>query len=235
MSRQRSNDIILPERRETDMPIVEQGFDREKHVYRNDDLSELLRRAVQFFNGTPVLQLPLKEKFTGAGVYALYYRGKEGLYAPYGDIINAYAYNEPIYIGKAEPAGKRQSRSLAGDVGTKLYDRLLEHVRSIRAGKGLQIKDFCCRFVICEGDTATMIPAFEAALTAKFRPLWNSFVDGFGNHAPGKGRDNGMRSQWDTIHPGRKFAERLPKNLDSVAMIKRRVTDFFVSRAPHYS
>lgn len=41
------------------MPIVEQKFDREKHVYRDSDLAELLRKAVQFFNGTPVLQLSL--------------------------------------------------------------------------------------------------------------------------------------------------------------------------------
>lgn len=217
------------------MPMVEQEFDREKHVYRDQDLAELLRKAVQFFNGTPVMALPLKEKFEGAGIYALYYRGKEGLYAPYGNIINAYAYNEPIYVGKAEPEGKRQSRSLGSKSGNKLYGRLREHVRSIRAVTGLKIEDFCCRFVICEGDTVTMIPAFEAALTAKFRPLWNTFVDGFGNHAPGKGRVSGVRSLWDTLHVGRKFADDLPDNPCSVRMIKTRIKDFFVSRAPYYS
>ena len=124
------------------MPMVEQEFDREKHVYRDQDLAELLRKAVQFFNGTPVMALPLKEKFEGAGIYALYYRGKEGLYAPYGNIINAYAYNEPIYVGKAEPEGKRQSRSLGAKSGNKLYCRLSEHVRSIRAVTGLKIEDF---------------------------------------------------------------------------------------------
>ena len=41
------------------MPMVEQEFDREKHVYRDQDLAELLRKAVQFFNGTPVMALPL--------------------------------------------------------------------------------------------------------------------------------------------------------------------------------
>ena len=41
------------------MQFVEQAFDREKHVYRDQDLAELLRKAVQFFNGTPVLALPM--------------------------------------------------------------------------------------------------------------------------------------------------------------------------------
>lgn len=44
------------------MPMVEQKFDREKHVYRDQDLAELLRKAVQFFNGTPVMALPLGVK-----------------------------------------------------------------------------------------------------------------------------------------------------------------------------
>ena len=217
------------------MPMVEQAFDREKHVYRDQDLAELLRKAVQFFNGTPVLQLPLKEKFEGAGIYALYYTGKQGLYAPYGNIINAYGYNEPIYVGKAEPEGKRQGRALVRKSGNKLYARLADHVRSIRAASGLKVEDFSCRFVICEGETVTMIPAFEAALTAKFRPLWNTFVDGFGNHNPGKGRASGEKSLWDTLHPGRRFAEVLPPNHCSVKALKRRINDFFVSRAPYYS
>lgn len=217
------------------MPLIAPEFDRQKHIYKNDDLSELLQKAVQFFNGTPVLQLPLTEKFEGSGIYAIYYKGKDGLYAPYGKIINAYAYNEPIYVGKAEPEGKRQGRAIIQKSGTKLYGRLKEHARSINAVSGLKIEDFCCRFVICEGDTVTMIPAFEAALTSKFRPLWNTFVDGFGNHDPGKGRVSGVRSLWDTLHSGRKFAEKLPDNSTSVKSIKMRIKDFFVSRAPYYT
>lgn len=217
------------------MSLIEQDFDRKKHIYHDEDLAELLQKAVQFFNGTPVLQLPLKEKFEGSGIYAIYYKGKDGLYAPYGKIINAFAYNEPIYVGKAEPEGKRQGRSILQKNGCRLYGRLKEHVRSINAVSGLKIEDFCCRFVICEGDTVTMIPAFEAALTAKFRPLWNTFVDGFGNHDPGKGRVAGVRSLWDMLHPGRKFAEKLPANPCEIKSIRTRIKDFFVSRAPYYS
>lgn len=216
------------------MPLVEPEFDREKHVYKDEGLSELLRKAVQFFNSTPALRLPLKKTFKGAGVYALYYTGKTGVYGPYGSLINAYEFNEPIYVGKADPPGKRQSRTFVEDGGTKLCQRLREHVRSIAAVKSLKISDFCCRFVICEGDTKTMIPAFEAALTAKYRPLWNTFVDGFGNHAQGSGRDKSIRSQWDTLHPGRHFANDLANNPSSSAALKKRIKDFFVSRAPYY-
>jgi len=217
------------------MPFVEETFDREKHVYKDDKLSEVLQQAVQFFNSTPALKLPLKKTFRGAGVYALYYVGKKGVYAPYGTLINQYEFNEPIYIGKADPPGKRQSRSFSTDGGTKLYSRLREHVRSISATSSLKISDFACRFVICEGETKTMIPAFEAALTARYRPLWNTFVDGFGNHDQGGGRSDSIRSQWDTLHPGRRFAEQLSDNACSVVALKKRIRDFFLSRAPYYT
>lgn len=34
-------------------------------------------------------------------------------------------------------------------------------------------------------------------------------MGGFGNHDPGGGRRDQRRSAWDTIHPGRSWAERL--------------------------
>jgi Eco29kI restriction endonuclease len=39
-------------------------------------------------------------------------------------------------------------------------------------------------------------------------PLWNSALDGFGNHDPGNGRYNQAKSDWDVIHPGRAWADR---------------------------
>lgn len=216
------------------MPIVEEPFDREKHIYRDPSLFTLLRKAVRFFNGTPVHKLPFVEPFEGAGVYALYYIGTRGVYKPYGTIINAESYEEPIYVGKADLPGKRQSRSVGRAVGNKLYNRLLDHSRSIGSAVNLSLKDFACRFVICEGDTAAMIPAFEDALTRKFNPLWNSFLDGFGNHAQGSGRSASQRTQWDTIHPGRSFAEDLQPNPLSEKDLKKRIADFFVNRTRPY-
>ena len=85
-------------------------FDRSEHVYRNDALAELVKDAVRFFNGTPVLSLPPPETFLGTGVYALYYIGKNPLYAKYAE-LNRLAYTAAIYVGKAVPKGWRQARS----------------------------------------------------------------------------------------------------------------------------
>lgn len=90
--------------------MKQQPFDRSKHVYRNDDFVELVKDAVRFFNGTPVLTLPPPEKFLGTGVYALYYIGKNPLYAKYAE-INRLAYSSAIYVGKAVPTGWRQARA----------------------------------------------------------------------------------------------------------------------------
>lgn len=64
-----------------------------------------------------------------------------------------------------------------------------------------------------------MIGAIEAALIKLNRPLWNSCLDGFGNHDPGKGRYEQARSAWDVIHPGRNWADGLKGNANSKASI----------------
>ena len=46
-------------------------------------------------------------------------------------------------------------------------------------------------------------------LIEHFKPVWNTVVDGFGNHDPGAGRINMRRPKWDIVHPGRPWAERL--------------------------
>jgi hypothetical protein len=59
-----------------------------------------------------------------------------------------------------------------------------------------------------EGDASDMIGTIEAALIKLHRPLWNTTLDGFGNHDPGKGRYQQARSDWDVIHPGRGWSEK---------------------------
>lgn len=177
--------------------MKKQPFDRSKHVYKNDAFVELVKDAVRFFNGTPVHLLPPPEKFTGTGVYALYYTGKHQLYTKYSD-LNRLSYNFPIYVGKAVPKGWRQSRlsDSALNKSTELYSRLKEHSRNIIAGNGLEIEDFSCRFVIFEDSGSDMISTIEAALIKLNKPLWNSVVDGFGNHTPGAGRFEQAKSDW---------------------------------------
>lgn len=190
--------------------MIRDAFDRSKHVYHNEAFVELVKDAVRFFNGTPVHPLPPPERFLGTGVYALYYTGGNPIYARYKE-LNRLSYDFPIYVGKAVPSGWRQSRISDSDTSqsTELYRRLREHSKSIAAGNGLNIMDFSCRFVIFEKDGSDMIGSIEAALIKLNQPLWNSCVDGFGNHDPGKGRYEQARSDWDVIHTGRVWADRL--------------------------
>lgn len=197
-----------------------QPFERSKHVYKNDEFVELVKDAVRFFNGTPVRELPPSESFTGTGVYAIYYTGKNGAYAKYGE-LNRTAYLYPIYVGKAVPKGWRQARTADGSGSTsrELYSRLREHSRGIHAGSNIDLKDFMCRFMIFESGASDMIGSIEAALIKLNRPLWNTSLDGFGNHTPGKGRFEQAKSDWDVIHQGRGWADKckgIPKELKTV-------------------
>ena len=207
---------------------MQNKFDRAKHVYRNDEFSEMLKDAVRFFHGTPVFGLPPPEAFAGAGVYALYYIGRSGIYKKFGETVNRLEYAVPIYVGKAVAAGWRQSRTSAVEpsTGRPLFSRLRQHARSIEEVKNLVGTDFMCRFMIFEGAVESMIPAVEAALVATHNPLWNSVVDGFGNHDPGKGRRARRLPDWDALHPGRSWAKNIEGVVPDVKDIKRRITDY---------
>lgn len=209
--------------------MISNKFDREKHVYRNNVFAEILKDAVRFFHGTPVFPIPPPESFFGSGIYALYYIGTTGIYAKLGKEINRTAYNVPIYVGKAVPEGWRQSRNLDSfENKSKLFSRIKEHVKSIKSAKNLDKNDFRCRFMIFEGDAKNMIAAVEAALIAEKTPLWNSVVDGFGNHAPGKERKTGRLPAWDVLHPGRGWTANMFGERPEVKDIQRRVKDYFV-------
>jgi len=81
----------------------------------------------------------------------------------------------------------------------------------------LRIENFRCRLMILT--QSDLIVPVEAKLIRTHEPLWNTVVDGFGNHDPGAGRINQARSEWDVLHPGRAWAERLtgkPPQLEQV-------------------
>lgn len=185
-------------------------FDRNKHVYHNEEFVELVKDAIRFFHGTPVHQLPPKEVFKGSGVYAIYYIGNHQLYKPYAN-WNRLSYDVPIYVGKAVPKGWRQARISDSNLSqsTELFRRLKEHAKNIAVTSDLSPLDFMCRFVIFEGAGSDMIGTIEAALIKMYRPLWNSCIDGFGNHDPGRGRYQQAKSDWDVLHSGRAWADRL--------------------------
>ncbi len=208
---------------------MENTFDRKKHVYRNDEFAEILKDAVRFFHGTPVFHIPPPEVFTGTGVYALYYIGKTGIYSKFGNEINRTGYNIPIYVGKAVPEGWRQNRILVTtETNTKrLFNRIREHAKSIRSTRNLVVENFHCRFMIFEGNAQNMIAAVEAALIAEKTPLWNSVVDGFGNHAPGGKRKTGRLPAWDALHPGRGWTATMEGDRPEAKDVERRVKDYF--------
>jgi Eco29kI restriction endonuclease len=200
-------------------------FDRSEHVYRNDAFVELVKDAIRFFNGTPVHALPPPEKFKGTGVYALYYTGRQGLYAKYGE-LNRLSYDYPIYVGKAVPKGWRQARHADNpdDQSNELYSRLKQHSNSVKKVSGIDVPEFMCRFVIFEDAGSDMIGTIEAALIKLHKPLWNVSLDGFGNHDPGSGRYKQAKSDWDVLHSGRVWAERCEGESNSLSSVKARVS-----------
>lgn len=207
-------------------------FDRSEHVYICDDLEEIIKDTLRFFNGTPVHNLPLDQSFKGVGVYALYYVGKTGIYKGFHE-INRTAYNLPIYVGKTAPKGWRQG---GGDTkntseGTELYSRLNEHSKSINLGAGMNLSDFHCRFIILEGVAVDLIGMAEAALIREHKPLWNSVLDGFGNHDPGKGRYEQAKSDWDVLHVGRKWAVKCKGKANSLKDIKKLILDYIITKS----
>lgn len=152
-----------------------------------------------------VLPLP-PPRFIGAGIYAIYYAGDFLDYERIAERNREGQWSQPIYVGKAIPAGARRGGlGLDAPAGNVLFNRLHEHAGSIQSAASLNIDDFVCRYLIVDD---IWIPLGEALLIEMFRPLWNVVVDGFGNHDPGGGRYNQQRSAWDTLHPGRNWAER---------------------------
>lgn len=169
--------------------------------------------------------VPLDElaEFHGAGVYAIYYSGKFKAYAALCAQNRSGQASRPIHVGKAISSGSRKGGALDAKPGRVLYKRLMEHAESIRATKNLSIKDFHCRFLVIDD---IWIPLGESLLIARFSPVWNSLVDGFGNQDPGSGRHAEMRPRWDVLHPGRPWAGKCRKRVESVTQIERDVMTF---------
>ena len=191
----------------------------DQHTFRSPQFESVVEEAVKFFTQTPVHPLPPTTDFAGVGVYALYYRGPFEHYSHIArknqqdcrqPIYNRQpVYRQPIYIGKAVPKGWRTGRIAHTDQNKRLYERLEEHTGFISDVENLEVHDFHCRFMILNGVETDLISAVESELIRTYKPLWNTVVDGFGNHDPGSRRYNQARSKWDVLHPGRIWADRL--------------------------
>lgn len=162
--------------------------------------------------------------FNGAGIYAIYYTGDFEAYKPLAAKNKNDGFQAPIYVGKAVPPGARKGNfSLDVEAGPALYKRLQEHSESVNAAKNLKIEDFYCRFLVVDD---IWIPLGESLLIAKFAPIWNKLIDGFGNHDPGKGRYKGVRSKWDTLHPGRTWAAKCAVRAENAQQIAEELSSY---------
>jgi hypothetical protein len=178
----------------------------------------------------PIFPLGEVPPFEGAGIYVIYYRGGFAPYAPIAQ-VNAEEAHWPIYIGKAIPSGGRKGASLsASNRGTPLFKRLAEHRESIaaveHASGSLAVADFQVRYLTVDD---IWIPLGESLLIARFRPLWNIAIDGFGNHDPGAGRYNGLRPLWDHLHPGRDWAIKCATRSETIDEVDARIAEYLAA------
>lgn len=194
------------------------------HRFRSPKLIGVVDDAIAFMEETPSYELPPPTQFVGSGVYALYYVGNFPLYARIS-ALNRDSLVQPIYVGKAVPPGWRTAR--AKETRTPdLYRRLREHSRSVEQARNLALVALKCRFVILADVEADLVVPVEAELIRRHRPLWNAVIGGFGNHDPGSGRYNQARSEWDVLHPGRLWAERLTGVSPTLEQVVANVEDF---------
>lgn len=203
------------------------NFDPHLHVFHSTTLVTVVNEAIEFFTQTPIQILPPPEKFLGGGVYALYYCGDFEYYTTLSE-VNEGSYELPIYVGKAVPPGWRTARNTVSE-SPDLYRRLGEHTRGISQTINLDVDDFQCRFMILSDIEADLVVPVEANLIRKYKPLWNMVIDGFGNHDPGKGRYNQAKSEWDVIHPGRSWADRLTGEAASLESVIEKIQEYMDS------
>ena len=195
-----------------------------------DALSESISRELL---GSEPIPLGEVTSFSGSGIYALFYYGE---FPAYGRMV---AQNRdmpgswPVYVGKAAPSARKGGEGdidAASDpsavfVGTRLFDRMKNHRQSILAAENLEIADFSVKLLVL---SYIWVPMAETAMITRYMPLWNKVVDGFGNHDPGSGRINGVRSRWDTLHPGRAWSGKYPERRESAQDIEQNVIQFLM-------
>jgi hypothetical protein len=162
-------------------------------------------------------------EIVGAGVYAIYYVGPFEAYRLIASVNRDGKFEKPIYVGKAIPKGSRKGGLASNSAtGTALADRLKKHTITIAEATNLEVSDFHIRHLVIDD---IWIPLGENVLIESFQPLWNVVIDGFGNNDPGKRRATQFRSLWDTLHPGRSFAEKLADNPTTIAELTKRIAD----------
>lgn len=147
----------------------------------------------------PLQPLPPAERFTGAGVYALYYLGNHEAYADLKAIEEAApGGGVPLYIGSAVRENAKQGFNPKPSGQARIYNRLRNHADSIEQTDNLELADFRCRYLVLNDAYITLA---ESVMITTFRPPWNGM--GFGSKVVGGERMTGRASLWDSLHTGR--------------------------------
>ncbi|MDQ1815485.1 Eco29kI family restriction endonuclease [Massilia sp. CCM 9210] len=171
----------------------------------------------------PLARIP---DFYGAGIYAIYYNGE---FPPYASLTRR---EHPIYVGKADPDNPSAKDAIRQ--GAKLSVRLNEHARNIRkAHTTLAIEDFECRFLIVQ---TGFQKSAEDYLINFFQPIWNSETKicfGLGKHGDSSDTRGNKRSPWDTMHPGREWANRTTEDQKPQHLIVEQIETHLRSRPPY--
>lgn len=178
----------------------------------------LMAGTILEFERRPLLRLADDISVRGPGIYCLIYTGPLDVYAEIA------ASGNPLYVGKAVPPGSRRGDTVNVD-SPALRSRLREHARSIDQATNLDKKDFQYRYLAIEPVWITLAERFAID---HYKPVWNRCLDGFGDHDPGSGRYNGEKSWWDTLHPGRGWADNL-RPVKTLEEAIERVQTFFAS------
>ena len=178
----------------------------------------LMAGTVLEFERRPLVHLAEDISVRGPGIYCLVYAGQ---FDAYSEIV---ASGNPIYVGNAVPPGSRRGDAVNIDFPA-LRNRLREHARSIEQAANLGTGDFQYRYLAIEPVWITLAERFAID---HYKPVWNRCLDGFGDHDPGSGRYNGERSWWDTMHPGRGWADKL-RQVKTLEEALERAQSFFAS------
>ena len=191
-----------------------------------ENLGASISRAL---DDQPLVRLDEVSSFDGVGIYALYYVGGFPAYRLLSEANQQTPGSWAIYVGKAEAENARkgdpnQASSLDGP---KLYNRIMQHKRSIHSAQNLDSSHFMVRFLTI---APTWVSLAEVIAIRMHKPLWNSIIDGLGNHDPGAGRRQGMRPRWDTLHPGRTWADTLQPRTETADDIMQDAISYLERR-----
>lgn len=119
--------------------------------YNPLDKTRLAESAANALMGKQVETLPPRERFKGAGVYAIYYIGDFPAYAPIAQANKGNRFEAPIYVGKADPKGGRKGGGeLDSTSGNALFNRLNKHGGSVDQASNLGVADFRFRYLVMD-------------------------------------------------------------------------------------